>query len=319
MGSVMEPEPVVAAAEPPPDLERWAPASPPPAARRRPLPPSVNLACFLLTIVTTLVAGTLMTLGDLSWATMWDVLLTPSYWTLGIPYSLSLILILGTHEMGHYVACRLYRIDASLPFFLPAPHLFGTFGAVIRIRAPITHRRALFDIGVAGPIAGFIVALPIIVYGLSRSVVTRQPPHPDEIGLGSCLLLDLLQRLVLTGDPSATIRLHPVCMAGWIGLLATSLNLLPIGQLDGGHMLYALSRPVHRAVSRYGCPILIVGGLLTGGYHLVTFGVVFAFLGPGHPPLLDESEALGAGRRTIALLSLVILVLCFIPVPIQSL
>ena len=134
---------------------------PPPIVTRpvrvhRPFPPIVNLACFLLTIVTTLIAGTLLTLDDY---THWkDVLLTPSLWSLGLPYSASLILILGSHEMGHYVACRLYRIDASLPFFIPGPPLLGTFGALIRIRAPFTTRRALFDVGVAGPIAGFVAA-----------------------------------------------------------------------------------------------------------------------------------------------------------------
>src|SRR5438552_3063160 len=139
--------------------DRYAPPPVVPAARRH-FPPSVNLACFLLTLVTTLIAGTLLTLDDLSPATVRDVFLSPSLWTLGLPYSLCLILILGAHEMGHYVACRIYGIDASLPFFIPGPPIIGTFGAVIRIRAPFTSRRALFDIGVAGPIAGFVVALP---------------------------------------------------------------------------------------------------------------------------------------------------------------
>src|SRR5207245_5802081 len=199
----------------------------------------------------------------------------------------------------------------------PALPRVCTFGALIRIRAPITNRRALFDIGVAGPIAGFIVALPVILVGISRSSIIQPAPQNQDLGLGTCLLLEILFPLFFKTGPAVAIRLDPVCVAGWVGLLATSLNLLPIGQLDGGHVLYALSGRIHRAVSRYGCPILIVGGLLIGGYHLVTFGIVFAFLGPAHPPLLDESGALGPGRVLIALAALLIFLLCFIPVPMH--
>lgn len=308
-----EPRPIPEEAEPP-WQERWT-AAPPPVirSRRRPLPPSVNLACFLLTLLTTTIAGALLTLGDSSWETMRDVAANPRYWSLGLPYSLCLILILGTHEMGHYVACRIYGVDASLPFFLPAPPFFGTFGAVIRIRAPITNRRALFDIGVAGPIAGFVVTIPVLLYGLAHSAVVHEPPRPGDIGLTSCLLLDLLYARLFPRVPDLSIRLHPVFMAGWIGLLATSLNLLPVGQLDGGHMLYAVSRRLHGIVSRYGCLVLIVGGMLIGGYHFVIFGVLFTIVGPGHPPVLDEGEGLGTGRLFIAILGLLIFLLCLIP------
>lgn len=315
----MESELKTGADDPRPEVTRW---EPPPGAplrrdRRRPLPPVVNLVCFLLTIYTTLVAGTLLTIEDYSPSTLWEIARRPSFWGLGIPYSLSLILILGTHEMGHYIACRLYRIDASLPFFLPSPFLAGTFGAVIRIRAPITDRRALFDIGVAGPLAGFAVAIPVLLYGLSLSSVVHQAPRPGDIGLGSCLLLEFLYPIFFRGGADLSIRLHPTFMAGWIGLLATFLNLLPIGQLDGGHMVYALSRRLHRAVSRYGCPLLVLLGMLIQGYHLVTFGILFWILGPTHPPVLDESQGLGPGRRLIALLALVIFLVCFIPVPLN--
>jgi membrane-associated protease RseP (regulator of RpoE activity) len=303
---------------PPPSGQRWVPEPPWQARRRRPLHPLVNLVCFLATVVSTLVAGTLMTLDDFSLRTMWDILLSPSYWTLGAPYSFCLLLILGSHEMGHYVACRLYRIDASLPFFLPAPHLFGTFGAVIRIRAPFTHRRALFDVGVAGPIAGFVIALPVLLYGLAHSTLTREPPQPGEIGLGSCLLLEFLQPLFFHAGPGASIRLHPVFMAAWLGLFATALNLLPIGQLDGGHMLYAISPRLHETVSRFGIPSLIVLGIVSGGYQLVTIGLFFAILGRRHPPCLQESERLGRGRLGVAWLALAIFVLCFILQPLQT-
>lgn len=286
---------------------------PVPGGRSRPLPPAVNLVCLLLTLVTTLIAGTLMTLEDFDWRTARDISLDPTYWVLGIPYSLCLILILGTHEMGHYVACRVYRIDASLPFLLPGPPFLGTFGAVIRIRAPLTDRRALFDVGVAGPIAGFVTALPVLFYGLSRSSVVQQPPRPGDIGLPSCLLLEVLYPLFFPDmGPGDTVRLHPTFVAAWVGLLATGLNLLPLGQLDGGHMLYAISRRAHRTVSRYGALLLIAAGALFGGWHLLVFGIVFGIIGPGHPPPLDEIRPPGPGRIVIAWIGLAIFALCLI-------
>ena len=290
---------------------------PPPIVTRpgrvhRPFPPVVNLACFLLTVVTTLIAGALLTLDDF---THWkDVLLSPSLWSLGLPYSASLILILGSHEMGHYVACRLYRIDASLPFFIPGPPLLGTFGALIRIRAPFTTRRALFDVGVAGPIAGFVVALPVLAYGLSLSTLLPEGAKRSGIGFPSCPLLSLALQARFPGiGPNDVVEIHPVVVAVWVGLLATFLNLLPIGQLDGGHMLYALSRRAHRTVSRIGTVLLVVLGVFLGGYHLVVFGVIWAIIGTGHPPLLDEREGIGAARVAVAILALIIFLLCVIP------
>ena len=300
------------------DSERWVPSFPlsaGPAPRRRRLPPSFNLACLLLTVVTTVLAGALLTLDDLTFRTAFDVLLTPSLWSLGLPYSLALILILGAHEMGHYVACRIYGIDATLPFFIPAPTIIGTFGAVIRIRAPFTSRRALFDVGVAGPIAGFVVALPVLAWGLAHShVVPYHPPRPNDFLLPSCLLLEASYSLFFpTMMSGETVALHPVFVAAWVGLLATFLNLLPVGQLDGGHMLYALSPRRHRPVSFLTIVMLISAGMLFGGFHLILFGVIWAMIGPRHPALIDESDRLGPGRILIALSALAIFVLCFIP------
>ena len=169
----------------------------------------------------------------------------------------------------------------------------------------------------AGPLAGFAVAVPVLLYGLSLSSVVHQAPRAGDIGLGSCLLLELLYPMFFKGGADLSVRLHPIFMAGWIGLLATFLNLLPIGQLDGGHMVYALSRRAHRAVSWYGCPLLVLFGMLIQGYHLVTFGLLFWILGPTHPPVLDESQGLGPGRRAIALLAMAVFLACFIPVPLH--
>jgi len=310
----MESEPRVLDHYPP--VGRWTPPAPPIAVRvpRPRLPVWVNLLFFLMTVATTLVTGAFLTLGDYSWKTFWDLALTPTLWLIGLPYSASLILILGAHEMGHYVMCRAYGIDATLPFFIPGPPLIGTFGAVIRIRAPFTDRRALFDIGVAGPLAGFAVALPILVYGVSRSTILHHLPRQLDFEFPSCLLLDLaLRHLIRDLRPGEVINLHPTVVAAWVGLLATFLNLLPIGQLDGGHMLYALSSRAHRPVSLAVIVGLIASGFLFAGYHLIVFGVLWAALGPRHPPVLDESRSIGIGRVLVALLALVIFVLCFIP------
>ena len=284
----------------------------------RPLPTWVNLACFVATVISTMLAGALMTRSvPLSPALLLALARRPAAWIDGLPYAAGALFILGAHEMGHYIACRLYRIDASLPFFLPGPNLFGTFGAVIRIRAPFTTRKALFDVGVAGPIAGFVAAIPVLLYGLAHSSITSEPPHAGDIGLTPCLLLDWLYPLFFTVGPETSVRLHPAFAAAWLGLFATSLNLLPVGQLDGGHMLYAVSPRAHRIVSRAGIVTMCALGLLVGGYHLVLFGVLFAIIGIRHPGPLDDVTPLGRGRLLVALLGLLIFILCFIPVTPQ--
>jgi membrane-associated protease RseP (regulator of RpoE activity) len=238
---------------------------------------------------------------------------SPRDWPAGLPYALSVLFILGAHEMGHYLACRWYRIEATLPFFLPGPNLFGTFGAVIRIRAPFTSRRALFDVGVAGPLAGFVAALPILYYGLIHSTVVTAAPQPGTIGLTDCLLLHWLYPRFFDLGAGASVQLHPVFAAAWLGLFATALNLLPIGQLDGGHMLYALSPRVHGPVSRLGIVALFACGLWFAGWHLLIFGALFAFLGVAHPRPIDDETPLDSARIAVALLGLIIFILCFIP------
>jgi membrane-associated protease RseP (regulator of RpoE activity) len=276
----------------------------------------LHAAFFLATVVWTLAAGTLMA-GDGRRLVPWpgDLWSSPGAWRAGLPYAVGVILILGAHEMGHYVACRLYRIDATLPLFLPAPNPFGTFGAVIRIRSPFPSRRALFDVGVAGPLAGFVVAVPIVLYGLARS--TAGGPAPEgSLTLSSCLLLDRLYPLFFAPD-AAPIHLHPAFVAGWLGLFVTSLNLIPLAQLDGGHLLYALLPRIHERFSRLMLVIMSAVGAASGGYHLILFALVFAFFGVRHPPTLDDTEPLGGARRIVAILAALIFVLTFIAAPIQ--
>ena len=281
---------------------------------RRPFPPWVNGLFFAVTLLSTTIAGAVLARPDpLNMETIGRVFRTPSLWPQGLSYSIAAIAILGAHEMGHYIACRYYRIEASLPFFLPGPNLFGTFGAVIRIRAPFTDRRALFDVGVAGPLAGFAALLPVLWYGLRHSVVTSAAPAAGEVALPPCLLLEIVFRFFFHPGPGQTVQLHPLVVASWLGLFATALNLLPIGQLDGGHMVYALAPRVHALVSRILPPVMIVGGYEIKGYHLILFGAVFWLLGPRHPRPIDDLTPLGAGRRAIAVLGLVVFILSFIP------
>jgi membrane-associated protease RseP (regulator of RpoE activity) len=287
-------------------------------ASRRPSSPWLHAGLLLATLVSTTLVGAVLA-GDapFSFALLARLVRHPAEWGAGLPYSLSALFILGCHEMGHYVACRVYRIEATLPYFLPGPNLFGTFGAVIRIRAPFPTRRALFDVGVAGPIAGFVALLPVLAAGLALSTPTDVPPAPGEIALPSCLLLSILYPLFFDPAQGASIHLHPLFVAAWFGLFATSLNLLPIGQLDGGHMLYAVSPRAHAIVSRLGSPLLVLFGILTGGAHLVLFGILFWLLGLRHPRPLDEIAPLGAGRAAVALFGLLLFVLTFFPMAPQ--
>ena len=290
--------------------EPHAPDAPP----RRPARRFLHLILFLLTLFSTTVAGAVLSGPEpFSFHLLARIARSPGTWVSGLPYSLSALFILGCHEMGHYVACRLYRIDATLPYFLPGPNLFGTFGAVIRIRAPFPTRRALFDVGIAGPIAGFVALCPILLYGLLHSTVVPATPAPGEIALAPCLLLSLLYPLFFHPAEGMTISLHPLFVAAWFGLFATSLNLLPIGQLDGGHVLYSLSPRAHAIVSRVGNPILVVFGLLFGGYHLALFGILFAVLGIGHPRPMDETGPLGAARVMVGAFGLLLFLLTSFP------
>jgi Zn-dependent protease len=174
----------------------------------------------------------------------------PSSLLSGLPFSLTLMTILLAHEMGHYLAAMHHRVDASLPYFLPSP-LMGTFGAFIRVRSPIYSKRALFDIGVAGPLAGFVFLMPALAVGLAFSKVIPDIGRQGEIQFGAPALQWILERLIFPGVRSTDIYLHPVARAAWVGMLATALNLLPIGQLDGGHILYAFFPRRHRVVSRW--------------------------------------------------------------------
>jgi membrane-associated protease RseP (regulator of RpoE activity) len=236
----------------------------------------------------------------------------------GLPFSVTLLAILVTHEAGHYLMCRRHGIAASLPYVLPAPPMFllGTFGAVIRVRSRFPDRRALFDMAAAGPWAGFIVALVAMVVGLRLSSVDPALPEGPVVMLGDSLLTSFLARVVLHAPPD-TVMLHPVAFAAWAGLLVTSLNLLPVGQLDGGHVLYAARG--RRAVL---LPLLLLTmlvwlALMGSPFWIVWSVVAAAMLFLGHPPTLNDAQPLDTWRRLGAVLSLALFLVTFVPEPIR--
>lgn len=243
----------------------------------------------------------------------------------GLWYSVPALLILGSHEMGHYFACRYYGINASLPYFIPAPllSLFGTLGAVIRIRQPLRTKKMLFDVGVAGPIAGFVVLVPALIGGIAWSRVIRQPPlfGAGGVELGEPVLFQLVGRWFLGEIPEGYIlNAHPMAFAAIFGLLATALNLLPIGQLDGGHLAYAnLGRRARWVTVGTLVTMLALGALVA--YSWLVWCLLMLLLlrvtGWEHPPIPDEDAPLGRSRVLVTIAAVIIFALCFTPVPIQ--
>lgn len=246
----------------------------------------------------------------------------PRFYLKGLWYSLTILAILGCHEMGHYVACLRYRVDATLPYFLPAPLvLTGTLGAFIRIRSRIPTKVALFDIGIAGPIAGFLVAVPALFIGLSLSRIVELPE--DQSGLmelGEPLFFKAAAWLVMGDVPEGySINMHPMAFAAWFGLLATALNLFPIGQLDGGHISYAVlgRRSVYVTMAMVAVAVALT---FVSSSWMAWTGLLLVMLfvmGPHHPPTIDEDEPLGGRRVWLALVAFVMLVGCFTPAPIE--
>ena len=307
--------------------------------------PAANVALFLATLATTLWAGFLFTPAAARAVSFEELLrlvaATPDLLLAGLPFALSLVGILFTHEMGHYVLARRWRVDTTLPYFIPVPFGVGTLGAVIRMRSALPSRKATLDIGAAGPLAGFALAVPLLLWGLAHSPVVEVPaaqsatspfeavrfwlagrpvfgPDTGVFHLGHSLLTWAAQTLVHGRlSPGMDVAMHPVGVAATIGLLITALNLVPAGQLDGGHVTYALlGARGHRAVSRAVSGGLLFAGLFVSWSWLVWWALVRLAVGHRHPPPLED-EPLTPGRRAVALLSLAILVLTFVPVPVS--
>jgi membrane-associated protease RseP (regulator of RpoE activity) len=239
----------------------------------------------------------------------------PAYLVLGLPFSLTLITILLAHEFGHFIAARYYGVDASLPFFIPFPTLIGTMGAVIRIRSPILSKRALFDIGIAGPLAGFVALVSPLVAGVMLSKVLPGISERGDLAFGTPLLLQLMEWIRFPGVPLDNIYLHPVARAAWAGLLATALNLLPIGQLDGGHIVYAFLGERTRYLSRFFILVLVLMGAFIAWSWLLWAAILLFAL--RHPAIVDPNP-LGRFRTWLALAALAIFILSFTAAPVHE-
>ena len=270
---------------------------------------------FVLTVFTTLWAGALH-LNNKPVSGAWDFLIKyPESLVHGIPFAVTLLGILVTHELGHYILSRIHRVPASFPLFIPGPpHFIGTFGAVIRMRSPIMKRQALFDIGVAGPITGFIVAVFALIIGLSLSQVV---PRYQTFGLqlGEPLLLQFIAWIIFGPIPEThDIVLHPIAFAAWFGFFVTALNLIPIGQLDGGHVAFAVFGKRQRTLALIAVPTLLILGLI-GWPGWILWAFLAGFVGISHPPVVDPHTSLGQTRVQVAWGALAIFLLSFSPIP----
>jgi membrane-associated protease RseP (regulator of RpoE activity) len=272
-----------------------------------------NLALFLLTVVSTLWAGAFLA-GESPDFVFRD----PSRFITGLPFSASIMGILAAHEFGHYIAARRYGLHVTLPFFIPLPLIspIGTLGAVIRMKTPVYTPRMLLDVGAAGPLAGMLVAIPVAIYGIQTS--SALPIGSVEgIQLGEPLLFKwFVAWFASYPETTHDLFLNPVAFAGWIGLFVTALNMLPIGQLDGGHVLYALiGRGQHRVAQVFFFALLIMGWWWSGWYLWAI--LVLFIIRIKHPPVLDPDQRLGPGRQIVGWLSVAILILCFAPIPFE--
>ena len=284
-----------------------------------------HILLFAITLVTTTLVGAQRYAAFLS---EFGRAIPPDYLALlpqGLWYSGTILAILGAHEMGHYIACRIYRVDATLPYFIPL-YLgtqilqIGTLGAVIRIREQFPTRKVLFDVGIAGPIAGFVVLVPALFIGMYMSQLTTIPEGAQLTFIGKPLLFRAARWLVFgTVTDGAIVNLHPIVFAAWFGMLATALNLLPFGQLDGGHITYATLGRASTLISLATVALALVMTFISLSWILMTFLMLLMLLlfGPKHPRVVDEYEPLGRGRQRLALFALAMLVLCFTPIPIQ--
>jgi membrane-associated protease RseP (regulator of RpoE activity) len=293
----------------------------------RSVPPFIfPTVLFLLTLLTSLIAGTHFADAYAhnkaasfdAWSKTFSIAYRhPSTLLSGLPFAITLLTILLAHELGHYFACRRHHIHASYPFFVPAPTLIGTFGAFILIRSPIRSARALFDVGASGPIVGFLFALPALAYGVLHARVIpglALDPNADVV-FGVPLILKLMTAIVQPNAHASDLLLHPIGRAAWVGLFATALNLLPVGQLDGGHIVRSVSPRFHRWVSLI-LPLLLVplGIYLWLGWFFwvaLLLGLRFLRMAPIYDP-----TPLDPNRRFGAFLAMVVFIFCFMPAPL---
>lgn len=286
---------------------------------------AIAISLFLLTLISTLAVGAQFATAYASgqspdfddfFSTYGALLTHPQLLLAGVPFAFTLIGILLAHELGHYFACRYYGISASYPYFIPAPTLIGTLGAFIRIRSPIYNRKALFDVGLAGPVVGFLFAIPALAIAVSYSKVVPFSDVHASIVFGQPIALRLLEALLRPGVAPGDLLLHPIGRAAWVGLFATALNLLPGGQLDGGHILYAAANKYHKKITLALALLLIpLGYFYWRGW--IMWSILLLAIGFRHPPLINRWEKLDRSRLIWTGIAILIFILCFMPMPVM--
>jgi membrane-associated protease RseP (regulator of RpoE activity) len=279
--------------------------------------PGLALGLLIVTLMTTTAAG-----ARLMGLTEAQQQAEPSLIWQGLPYALALMVILGCHEMGHYLTARRYRMDATLPYFIPFPFFLGTFGAFIQLRSPVPHRRALFDVGIAGPLAGLVVTLPLLIWGLTQSTVVPIPESGssllsfEAVNPTASVLLALLIKLTLGAQVGLeqAVHLHPVAIAGCLGLIVTALNLMPVGQLDGGHIVHAMYGQRAGAIIGQVARLLV---LMLAFIHseLLIWAILLFFIPAVDQPALNDISELDSHRDLLGLFALALLVLIVLPLP----
>ncbi|MCD6525329.1 MAG: site-2 protease family protein [Thermococcus sp.] len=294
-----------------------------PAGEIKPDNPKMGITLFILTLLSTLWAGYVLALNYI--ATL-DEFGLPGYrnpYVTAIAFSLSVLAILGTHEMGHKIAATIHNVKATFPYFIPFPNILGTLGAVIRVKSPVPTRDAAVDLGVSGPLVGILVAIPVTIIGLRLSPLVPKslvPPTEGGVYFGTNLFFVILERLVLGGaitENDYVVFLHPVAIAGWVGILVTFLNLIPAAQLDGGHIARAfMSEKTHRYFTiGIGITLMLMSYLWIGW---LIWGLLILFIGStGNPGALDEVTPVSRSRKALAILALFIFILTATPVPLS--
>lgn len=284
---------------------------------------TLNIILFFATLLTTILVGTNYYISFYMGEKiprdpelLKRLVSNPLTYLWGVPYALTIMGILFAHEMGHYISSKIHGVDATLPYFIPAPTLIGTFGAVIRMKSPITSKRALFDIGIAGPLSGFIIAVPAIIYGIKLSRHVSDLPREGGLFLGEPLIMKIIYKIFYPEAPSEfTLLLHPIAFAAWFGILATAFNLFPIGQLDGGHILYSVLGRKSEIFGKIFVLVLIAMGIMFWEGWLLWAGIII-IIGTKHPPVY-EGESLDGKRKFLAIIALLMFILSFTPTPVR--
>jgi membrane-associated protease RseP (regulator of RpoE activity) len=278
--------------------------------------PGMALTLLLLTILTTTIIG-----AEINGVQVSELKYHPELIFQGLPYSLCLIAILGVHELSHYLFAVYYQIRTTLPYFIPIPFFLGTFGAFISIKSPMPNRKAVFDVAIAGPIGGFLVTIPVLIWGLVYSDIVPMPPKMNMLNFEALdprfsLLFAVISKIALGSKLVAdqAIALHPVAVAGYIGLIITALNLMPVGQLDGGHMVHAMFGQGKALIIGQITRILVIMLAVVRGEFLL-WAIILIFMPVTDQPALNDVSELDNGRDFLGLLALVLLIVILLPLP----